>query len=382
MGDFDDGRDMGLWGDDGMPYWLDDDIEDDKSIKNEKDKAIRDGKIVVINGLMYQNIDFDSIGSMYHEEAINYSKNLRLGGMDGWRLPTREELHKIANIELYGKYDDNYKKWFNEHKDKRIKNSKGLESFIKEEFKESFGNYAYFCTSEKYDLSSWLHVSFRDGRDFSSDAGKDSLVLCVRSNTIYANSKIDKDNSLNISKYKTISINLTPSKYLTLEEQNSRNSLINNELNSSQINLKIIHNPNNTHDSLALEVYNNDVKIGHIQKYDNLIEINQFCFINNQKVDNLKIKWINDKFRLYKDKDILIDERKREINISNLESKIQIETQDKETKKHIKSTEAKIVSIAFYIMGTMMIFNSNGDSNILVNLLIGIPLILIGYFNG
>ena len=152
MGDFDDGREMGLWGDDGIPYWMDDDVKDDKYIKN----------------------DYDSSTS----------------------------IPKYQNIKA-------------------------------------------------------------------------------------------TDNS--------IDINLTPSKYLSSEEQNLRNRLINNELNSSQINLKVIHNPKNTHDSLALEVYNNNVKIGHIQKYDNPIDINQFCFINNKKVDNLKIEWIDNKFKLLKD---------------------------------------------------------------------------------
>jgi len=347
---------------DGMPNFMnqpgfDDDsyFDDDKYIKNEKDQAIEDGKIVVIDGLMYQNIDVNSIGTMHHEKAINYSKNLRLGGMDGWRLPTREELHKIANIELYGKRDDNYTKWFNENKDKRVKNSKGFEYFIKEEFKENFGDYGWYCTSEKYDLSSWLHVSFDDGRDSSSDAGTDSWVLCVRDNTIHANSKIDKDNSVNIPKYKnveatanSIDINLTPSKYLTYEAQILRNRLINNELSYSERNLKVIHNLENTHDSLALEVYNNNLKIGHIQKYDNPIDINQFCFVDNKKVDNLKLEWIDNKFKLSKD-------------ISSEEKISEIDDIIKDEYSHFRGQPPPIIptdnslSIILFIVGVIML---------------------------
>ena len=98
----------------------------------------------------------------------------------------------------------------------------------------------------------------------------------------------------------SIEINLTPSKYLNSEARYLRAKLINNELKSSDINLEIMHDKYNNNDSLALEIYCSNVMIGYIQKYNSSVKINDFCFIGNQKIKDLTLKWKNNKFYLSK----------------------------------------------------------------------------------
>ena len=54
--------------------------------------------IVKIGKLMYQNQLFNKRYSW--EEAKLYAENLRLGGYDDWRLPTRDEIVAILNNQL------------------------------------------------------------------------------------------------------------------------------------------------------------------------------------------------------------------------------------------------------------------------------------------
>lgn len=104
---------------------------DKYEIKSDRDD------IVEIDGLMYQN-DILTLDYTY-DEAINYSKKLRLGGYDDWRLPTVEELlilatdleirsgYKKAYIRgefaknILGKYSPNF--WTSDDKEEEIKSS-------------------------------------------------------------------------------------------------------------------------------------------------------------------------------------------------------------------------------------------------------------------
>ena len=149
------------------------------SFEDEKSKAIKEGKIVIIDRLMYQNIDFESVGFMTYEEAETYAKNLRLGGIEGWRLPTREELHKIANIELYGEEDDDWKEWFDRNEHKRVEYNHGGEHFIKDAFIKTMPSLSLFWTSEKKDSSSCWAVSFYIGSyDWHLNIDR-AYVMCV-----------------------------------------------------------------------------------------------------------------------------------------------------------------------------------------------------------
>ena len=98
----------------------------------------------------------------------------------------------------------------------------------------------------------------------------------------------------------SIEIHLTPSKYLDSDGRYLRAKLTNNKLSSSDIKLEVMHDKYNNNDSLALEVYNKGVMIGHIQKYDSSIDINRFCFVNSKLINTLTLKWDNNNFKLSK----------------------------------------------------------------------------------
>jgi uncharacterized protein (TIGR02145 family) len=137
-------------------------------------------EIVIIDGLSYQNQPFTK--EYTWEEAKKYAKNLRLGGYDDWRLPTKEELNKISNIKMHGEYDDNWKNWFENNKHKRIKNSKGYEYFIRKEFSENMPERAFFWSITEYnnDSSNAWYVDFYVGNDSWNVKSFEFYVLCVR----------------------------------------------------------------------------------------------------------------------------------------------------------------------------------------------------------
>lgn len=75
-------------------------------------------KIVKFDGLMYQNES--SFPTHTWQGSKNYAKNLRLGGYDNWRLPTREEFKKISNIDRLYQDVKNLYFWTFEEKSRQI----------------------------------------------------------------------------------------------------------------------------------------------------------------------------------------------------------------------------------------------------------------------
>jgi hypothetical protein len=143
-------------------------------------KPVTPRDVVVIDGLWYQNQPFTK--EYKWEDAKNYCDNLSLAGYDDWRLPQKEELNKISNIKMYGVYDDNWSKWFDNNKDKRIKNSKGYEHFILKEFSKNMPEYAWFWSITENNINSsraW-YVYFFHGCDFWGNKSNEYYALCVR----------------------------------------------------------------------------------------------------------------------------------------------------------------------------------------------------------
>lgn len=64
---------------------------------------VYDGTVVDMStGLMWERSPDNAQRSF--KGAINYAKNLRLGGHTGWRVPTLHELRRISNISFSSKY--------------------------------------------------------------------------------------------------------------------------------------------------------------------------------------------------------------------------------------------------------------------------------------
>jgi len=113
--------------------------------------------IIVIDGLMYQNQPFNILYTW--KEAKVYAKNLRLGGFDDWRVPTKKELIKIKSKKYHSGRNGKY--------------------FIREEFIENIYGFAYFWTSSGFKTSGNWGVRFEslDNKKYESNK---RYLLCVR----------------------------------------------------------------------------------------------------------------------------------------------------------------------------------------------------------
>lgn len=158
-----------------------------KILKNSKKELLDNPEIVVIDGLMYQNQPFTQ--SYTWEEAKEYAKNLRLGGYDDWRLPTQKELRKLCNITvpIFAYYDEEdiakRVKWFDKHKNKRLKNSRGEEYFINKAFLENMHHKILFWILDEYKYGNDFScvVDFNSAEDrFDDNYSNTNYVLCVR----------------------------------------------------------------------------------------------------------------------------------------------------------------------------------------------------------
>jgi len=152
---------------------------------NAKEEIIKDvvvpisDRIEIIDGVMYQNQPF--INRYTWQEAKDYCSDLVLNGYNNWRLPTRIELSKLSNIELYH-YDNytNWNRWFNKNKYKQLKNSKGYYHFVHLDFLENMPENSWFWTSEEKDLSHVWRIGFERGGDGWYEKLDLSYVLCVK----------------------------------------------------------------------------------------------------------------------------------------------------------------------------------------------------------
>lgn len=131
---------------------------------------------IMINGLMWEKKISEE--EMSWEDAMNYAKNLKVGGYSDWRLPTIEEFRDI--ISLCGginvkSEDENWDKIA----DKNYNNS-SYENLWKE---KGFLDYSWYWSSTPYkndSFEAWI-VYFNNGNTLSYDKSNMDYVRCVRS---------------------------------------------------------------------------------------------------------------------------------------------------------------------------------------------------------
>ena len=150
-----------------------------KILKNSKKELVANPDVMMINGLMWQKETVTE--NMTWDDAIEYAKNLRLGGYDDWRLPTKEELCEIVinceGILLTDKILDE-----NERGviiDKNIEN-KSYQSCYKGKGFQSSTYWSSTITSKKENYSSIFQCYFELGAGFSSVNDSIGFVRCVR----------------------------------------------------------------------------------------------------------------------------------------------------------------------------------------------------------
>jgi len=135
--------------------------------------------IVKIGKLMYQNQLFNKRYSW--EEAKLYADNLRLGGYDDWRLPTRNEIVAILNNQLEKRgQNELWNEYFKKSEGKLLKDKNGKYSFVRSEFVNNMPEFSFFWTIDKYDLERVYLYYFNDLRYVIAFKENQDFVMCVR----------------------------------------------------------------------------------------------------------------------------------------------------------------------------------------------------------
>ncbi len=143
----------------------------------EKEPAVQGSKdVTIIDDLMWENVADPDKHRMSWYDAMEYAKNLRLGGYDDWRLPTIEELRtvvrKCGGINVtFG--DDGFEAVI----DKNLANESYLENCQTKGF---FPEFYWSSTSiVGYEDHAW-DVSFHYGYNYSFNKSGPRYVRCVR----------------------------------------------------------------------------------------------------------------------------------------------------------------------------------------------------------
>ena len=143
----------------------------------EKEPAAQGSKdVTIIDDLMWENVANPEEHRMNWYDAMEYAKNLRLGGYDDWRLPTIEELRtvvrKCGGINVtFG--DDGFEAVI----DKNLANESYLENCQTKGFFPDF--YWSFTSIVGFEDDAW-GVLFGGGFDGGSAKSDSDYVRCVR----------------------------------------------------------------------------------------------------------------------------------------------------------------------------------------------------------
>ena len=109
-------------------------------------------------------------------EAMEYAKNLRLGGYDDWRLPTIEELGAVVTLcggELVDYSDDDWEDiWDKNRANENYQANYGAKGFAS-------SNYWSSTTYAGFSSYAWS-VYFYYGRQRNNDKSTSYYVRCVR----------------------------------------------------------------------------------------------------------------------------------------------------------------------------------------------------------
>ena len=115
--------------------------------------------VTIIGDLMWENVANPEEHEMDWYGAMEYAKNLRLGGYDDWRLPTIEELVSVV-VKCIWVYDGSYKENYE---------AKGFAS-----------NDYWSSTTDDYNSYYACFIDFNDGSQSEDFKNYSRYVRCVR----------------------------------------------------------------------------------------------------------------------------------------------------------------------------------------------------------
>jgi len=129
--------------------------------------------VMMINALMWQK---ETLEEMTWYDAMEYAKNLRLGGYDDWRLPTIEELEEVVSscggINIKCVDDD-----WGEMIDKNEANKSYQECYKSKGFTSSY--YWSSTSNARYTNTAWT-IHFDDGDTNGNNKYNSVYIRCVR----------------------------------------------------------------------------------------------------------------------------------------------------------------------------------------------------------
>lgn len=231
----------------------------------------------------------DKVDSLIHEnqnlnnnDGITYKTELAYISLAILSLEKEILLAKSnKEHEIYIKIKNEYNTLLKKIKNKKANNLEKLEFEIDDKQQELKKRESSYIFSEYKDVN-------RKYEDFKEKINNLKQLVDKQDN------KSDDFDSEHI-KY-CIEIELTSSNYLNNDnEKQMRYDLFHDLLGSPK--LSIIHDNNNSYDSLAIMVLCNNISIGYILKYKDKENINSFCFEDN-KLDSIEIIYTKGVFEL------------------------------------------------------------------------------------
>ncbi|CAA6798889.1 MAG: Unknown protein [uncultured Sulfurovum sp.] len=148
-----------------------------KILENSKKELVTHSDVMMINGLMWEKETAEEeINWINWYDAMEYAKNLRLGGYDDWRLPTIEELKEVifsCGGIVIAQHDDNLK----------VVRAKNNSNKLYQECHKSkgFSSIYYWSSSINVnDTSDAWGINFYGGDTYSFYKNGSVEVRCVR----------------------------------------------------------------------------------------------------------------------------------------------------------------------------------------------------------
>ena len=154
-----------------------------KILKNSKRELVTHPDVMMINGLMWQKETVEEKMDWY--DAMEYAKNLRLGGYDDWRLPSIKELREVVSScggIIVDYLDDDW----DSITDKNMNNNDYQDCYQEKGFASHYywsstTDKDYSSDTQDKDYSSYIHiVNFYNGFVHYRTKDYNFYVRCVR----------------------------------------------------------------------------------------------------------------------------------------------------------------------------------------------------------